>query len=166
MHGHCALRTPIVLDGVQHPVPPLRCAVARRSDGLRLFAEFAGPVLDGRLVTPTPPNTELWGVLYGRVVQADGTMHRNVELGVRRFTPIGPTQAVDRAARAFCDVSTAELEELLAAWGLPPDSAVSALAVELLPEPRSRFSEPLSRDLGSVRLLRVSPLTNADDGCC
>ncbi len=161
---------PIVLDGVQHPPPPLRCAVTRRPTGLRLFGEFATPVLDGRIVTPMPPNTELWGVFYGRVVQADGAMHRNVELGIRRFSPIPAgwtaSSPVDRAARGYCDVPADELSSMLAAWGLPADTAVSALAVELLPEPHSPFAEPLSRDLGSVRLLRVSPLVNAGDGCC
>jgi hypothetical protein len=144
--------------------------VVRRDDGLRLFSEFAGPVLDGRVVTPTPPNTELWGVLYGRVMQADGATHRNVELGVRRLASVPNDRKVgapaDRAARAYCDVASDELEAMLGAWGLPADSAVSVLAVELLPEPHSPYAEPLSRDLGSVRLLRTSPLTSAGDGCC
>jgi hypothetical protein len=168
--GTARFGSPVVLDGVQHPPPPLRCAVVRRDDGLRLFSEFAGPVLDGRVVTPTPPNTELWGVLYGRVMQADGATHRNVELGVRRLASVPNDRKVgapaDRAARAYCDVASDELEAMLGAWGLPADSAVSVLAVELLPEPHSPYAEPLSRDLGSVRLLRTSPLTSAGDGCC
>ncbi|MBX3208655.1 MAG: hypothetical protein KF764_26715 [Labilithrix sp.] len=172
--GTARYGTAVVLDGVQHPPPPLRCAVTRTDGGLRLFAEHASPVLDGSVVTPTPPHTELWGVLYGRVVQADGSIKRNVELGVRRFTLVprprvaSPKTATpaDRAARAFCDVARADLEAMLAAWGLPSDAPVSALAVELLPEPNTPFTEPLSRELGNVRILRVSPLVSGGHDCC
>jgi hypothetical protein len=42
---------------------------------------------------------------------------------------------------------------------------LSALAVELLPEPGSPFGDPLGQDLGQVRLLRTSPLTPVPAVC-
>jgi hypothetical protein len=167
--------TPAVIEGVQHPPPPLQCVATRTAAGLRLFADHATPVIDGRVVTPTPPHTELWCVLYGRVMQADGETMRNVELGVRRFVvePRPPRQQsskrpfrVDRRARAICDIARSDLESMLGAWDLPKDASVSAVAIELLPEPHSPYDEPIARELGNVRILRVSTLTDVGHDCC
>jgi hypothetical protein len=43
--------------------------------------------------------------------------------------------------------------------GLPLDSALSVIAVELLPEPNSPTTQPLGSELGEVRIYRTSPLT-------
>jgi hypothetical protein len=40
------------------------------------------------------------------------------------------------------------------------------LAVELLPEPNGGFEHPLSGDLGEVRILRTSPLSQLRRDCC
>jgi hypothetical protein len=50
--------------------------------------------------------------------------------------------------------------------GLPNDSPISALVVELLPEPNGTFNDPLGGDLGQVRILRTSPLSSVDRNCC
>ena len=57
----------------------------------------------------------------------------------------------------YCDQD--EIEAWLEALGLPHNSPLSVLAVELLPEPESPFMDPLGKDLGQIRVLRTSPLT-------
>jgi hypothetical protein len=57
--------------------------------------------------------------------------------------------------------------------GLPFDSKLSVVAVELQPEPQptnphatvDQFNDPLGADLGQVRILRTSPLTPVPDIC-
>jgi hypothetical protein len=51
-----------------------------------------------------------------------------------------------------------EIEAWLDALGLPRNSPLSTLAVELLPEPDTPFADPLGGDLGQVRVLRTSVL--------
>ncbi len=50
--------------------------------------------------------------------------------------------------------------------GLDDDTALTVLAVELLPEPNGSFEDPLGGDLGQVRLLRTSPLASVERNCC
>lgn len=59
-----------------------------------------------------------------------------------------------------------EIQQLCTSLGLPPNGPLSALAVEVLPEPNGYFEDPLGGDLGHVRVLRSSPLTAIPDGCC
>jgi hypothetical protein len=50
--------------------------------------------------------------------------------------------------------------------GLPENTPITALAVELLPEPNGSFADPLGGDLGEVRILRTSPLAPVEKSCC
>jgi hypothetical protein len=59
-----------------------------------------------------------------------------------------------------------EVEAALQLAGLPDDTPVSVLAVELLPEPNGSFDDPLTGDLGQVRILRTSRLSSVDRDCC
>jgi len=151
-------------------------------------APYSTPVLNGQpLVTPFSfPKTALCFLLYAQVVQTDGSTNRNVLLAhqygkffpeqrgdVNRFA-ITRTQR-DRIGRAF--FITAEVEQSLRLLGLPTNSPLSVLAVELLPggtdndlpkDSKLRPAaapgpgDPLGSDLAPngrpQRILRVSPL--------
>jgi hypothetical protein len=52
-----------------------------------------------------------------------------------------------------------QIELWLEVLGLPLNSPLSVIAVEMLPEFDSPFGDPLGKDLGQVRVLRTSPLT-------
>jgi hypothetical protein len=153
---------------------------------IEVTAPYATPVLNGRpLVTPfMQPKTTLCFLLYAQVVQADGSMNRNVLLTLSYGTYAPPrdrrflieTQR-DRTGRAV--FSTYEVEQLLFRLGLPRNSALSVLAVELLPggvggdlpDEHGRLdhaatatapADPLRAGLAPggrpQRILRVSPL--------
>ncbi|MEV7226741.1 hypothetical protein AB0M79_06905 [Polymorphospora sp. NPDC051019] len=160
---------PLVLDGVQHPAPELVCSVVAEPDGaVRTRAPYAAPYLGLRRVLPHPPNTELWTVLYARVVQADGSTSRNVQIDLRRMRPPRRrrTDTVPLVVEGETRWTGAEVRAALQLAGLPPGAPVSALAVELLPEPNGDFADPLGGDLGQVRILRTSPLAGVDRDCC
>jgi hypothetical protein len=62
--------------------------------------------------------------------------------------------------------SQQDLRQLLAKFGLDAKAPMSALAMELLPEPNGNFGDPLRGDLGEVRILRTSPLVPIGTDCC
>jgi hypothetical protein len=161
----------LVLEGVQHPAPPLPIDVARDrvADMLHVSSEFARAVKDGRVLSPARPNTEVWAVAYARVRQADGASWRNVQIDRRRAT-IKQRELGDRqrsaAVTAIASWRGAEIRQGLADWGLSEKTPIGFLAVELLPEPNARFADPLGGDLGQVRVLRSSRLVSAGDTCC
>ena len=166
----------LVLEGVQHPAPPIVCDVRRVGDQLIASAEFAQPILNGRRLAPSPPNTDLWLVLYCQVHQADGSSRRNLQLDVRRAVqpardanifggpPLAP--GVLRAPIGYAAWTKQDLKETLARHGLPEDVPLSVLAVETLPEPNGWFDDPLGGDLGQVRILRTSSLVAIEGDCC
>ncbi len=159
----------LVLSGVQHPVPELSCSILPETDGaIRIRAPYATPYIGLRRVLPQPPNTEIWVVLYARVVQADAATRRNVQIDLRRLAPI--REHVDRGVPLLASGeirwSGTEVEAALASAGLPDDTPISALAIELLPEPNGSFDDPLGGDLGQVRILRTSPLAAVERDCC
>ena len=122
-----------------------------------------------RRVLPARPNTQIWVVLYARVVQADASTRRNIQLDLRRLrVPRG--HLAEGTAPLVVEGETAwsglEVSEALDAAGLPLDLPISALAVEVLPEPNGGFEDPLGGDLGQVRILRTSPLTAVPRDCC
>jgi hypothetical protein len=53
----------------------------------------------------------------------------------------------------------------LRSLALPHGTPLSVVVAELLPEESSPFEDPLGRDLGQVRMLRVSPLTPVPAVC-
>ena len=163
------------VTGVQHPAPPLACAAQRLALGIIASAPYALPVYEGVSRLPSPPNTELWLLLYAQVAQVDGQDHRNVLLGRRRAEPQLKDRPDDRflygrgefSVRAVLPRgghvlgearwSQAEIRAALDALCLDADAPLSVLAVELLPEER-RPPDPIGAQLGQVRILRTSPL--------
>ena len=131
-------------------------------------------------------------LLYAQVVQADGSTNRNVLMQWRYgvFVPpsrkdnerfLADTQR-DRISRTVFCVS--DIEEQLRLLGLPTDSALSVLAVELLPggtgnkvakpppldaAPAAELPDPLGAELRPggrpQRILRVSPLVAVAPSC-
>ena len=159
--------TALRVTGAQHPSATLNCTVAHNSAGIMVSAPFADPVLDGRSLRPTPPETDIWVLLYAQVVQADGADHRNVLLGHKlappRFTrdePFGAFVGGFQAGRAAFGVATWSNDEVafvLEALTLGRDAPLSCLAVETLPG-AAPLPDPLGANLGHQRLLRSSPL--------
>lgn len=159
----------VLLEGVRHPAPVLPCLVMRsKQNGVVLSSDFAVAVHEGRRLTTIPPGTELWFVAYARVLQADGATNRNIQIGLRRARfarqprrKIAATRLVGTAAW-----SKAELAAIMQSWGLPEETALGFLAVEVLPEPNAAFADPIGADLGQVRILRTSRLVDAGQVCC
>lgn len=159
----------LVLEGVQHPAPELACSVIAEPNGaIRVRAPYASPYVGLRRVLPNPPNTEIWIVLYARVVQADASTKRNIQIDLRRLRI--PREHRVKTTPLFVEGeiswSGAEVQAALHLAGLPEVTPISALAVELLPEPNGSFDDPLGGDLGQVRILRTSPLSSVERDCC
>jgi hypothetical protein len=151
---------PLRVAGVQHPPPPLPCTVFRNTQGIMISAPFALPVLDGQLMQPVPPRSQIWVLLYTQAEQIDGADKRNVLLG-RKPAP-WQRQTFDRASAssAFGEASfgTFEVELALESLGFARTAPLSVLAVELLPQDIPPL-DPLGADLGGQRILRTSALT-------
>jgi hypothetical protein len=151
------------ITGVKHPAPVLNCAAARQKAGITVSAPFAAPVFGGQNLTPFPPRSEIWVLLYAQVMQADGADHRNIllsrkpaHLANQKFTPaLFNLGTLNLSGFSFWD--DGEVKALLAALALPPNSPLSVLAVEALPE-LGRRADPLGANLGYIRILRASPL--------
>jgi len=157
------------LEGVQHPAPELACSVIVEPDGaIRIRAPYACPYVGLRRVLPNPPNTEIWIVLYARVMQADASTKRNIQIDLRRLHAL--RQHGGASAPLFVEGEVtwkgAEVKAALHLAGIPQDTPISVLAVELLPEPNGSFADPLGGDLGQVRILRTSPLSAVERSCC
>jgi hypothetical protein len=159
----------LILEGVQHPPPELTCSVFAEPKGaIRVRAPYASSYIGLRRVLPFPPNTEIWIVLYARVVQADATTKRNIQIDLRRLQlPRKPQMNVTQLlVEGEVRLSGAEVKAALDTAGLPETTPISALAIELLPEPNGSFDNPLGGDLGQVRIYRTSPLSSVDRECC
>ena len=159
----------IKISGIQHPAPGLTCTVDRTEDAIIVAAPYAAAVHDGQSLLPSQPRTELWGVLYTQVFQADGAAHRNILLGERklylkrrdkgRFNMLTAS-----AVYGMCSWSQDEVAASLETMGLAPDSPLSVLALELYKnyEP---VAEPLAADLGKMRVYRTSRLQPVPSEC-
>lgn len=159
----------LVLEGVQHPGPELTCSVIPEPNGaIRVRAPYAAPYIGLRRVLPNPPNTEIWIVLYARVMQSDASTRRNVQIDLRRLRI--PRQTVRDNTRLLVEGqvrwSGPEVIDAMNRAGIPLTTPISALAVEVLPEPNGSFDDPLGGDLGQVRILRTSPLAGVQRDCC
>lgn len=157
---------PFRVTGVQHPAPPLPCTVVRNSSGITVSAAYALPVLDGRSVQPAPPHSEIWALLYAQAEQLDGADRRNVLLGRKPAPWSRQTFELARASNAYGTASfgDAEIRLALESLAFAADAPLSVLAVELLPN-GSSVADPLGAQLGSQRILRVSPLTPVPPAC-
>jgi hypothetical protein len=126
------------------------------------------------------PQTAVWFMLYTQVLQADSASFRNVLIDHRmgHTLPSGnqnPQHGSSIGPLAATAFSESSIEQRLARLGLPDASPLSVLAVEVLPGPlnvradrpvhvavgpvASEKDDPLGRNLGARRILRVSPLT-------
>ena len=135
--------------GVQHPAPTLLCTAIRNNDLLIVEAPYAQAVLNGKNITANPPRTQIWALLYAQVRQADDKDFRNILLGDRMLLPRPKRRdvvnfgAVSVLAGAFenRDSQThgatfwraTEITAMLEALGLPTDSSLSVLCVEMMP---------------------------------
>jgi hypothetical protein len=182
-----------VLDGVQHPCPPLKCNVFRIKNGILASSSYAKAFHQGTDLQALPPNTQIWYVLYAQINQADGSTMRNVELdkkigrilstreagqlkktgfqfpGEGQFSYTADRQATQNLQAPIQGHTLWQQDEvaaLLKDMGLPEDTRLSILGVELLPEPNGSFSDPLGANVGQVRILRTSALYPVGDLCC
>ena len=163
------------VTGIQHAPPPLTCAVTRSKARLTVSASFADPVIGGRSVQSNPPVTELWALLYARVVQADGADRRNILIGTRKLVrgrtrteaQWGKTGLLAGRQRSIAGATTWSSAEIIAgldALTLGPDAPLSCLVVETLPGEQP-YADPLGAELGYERFLRTSPLASVPRIC-
>lgn len=152
--------SPLRVTGVQHPAPPLPCAVLRNTTGISVSAPYALPVLDGRAVQPLPPESQIWVLLYAQAEQIDATDRRNVLLARKPAPWSRKTFETARASHAAgtATFSDSEIRLALEALAFHAGAPLSVLAVEMLPN-GSPVNDPLGADLGAQRVLRTSPLT-------
>jgi hypothetical protein len=146
-----ALRT----TGVQHPLPQLFGVVNRNEKHVMVTAPFAQTVFNGADVTSKPPRTQLWALLYAQVKRADDQVYRNVllddQLFVRRRINIDPATGkqviemnTDAVQYGITGWKNKDINIMLQQYGLPVDSNLSVLVVEMLPT-YDKFSSPFSR---------------------
>ena len=140
---------PLVVNGVQHPAPTLRCTAFRVKpaspnappERIVVAAPFATAVFNDKRLTlpPMDPRTRIWVLLYAQVVQADATMRRNVLLGRAPAMPRFDTEDGKVVAPKTRDVTgvaefrASDVEAALDDLALPRDTPLSVIAVELLP---------------------------------
>lgn len=157
----------LTLEGVQHPPPELVCSVIPGPGrAITARAPFSTPYLGLKQVTPSQPNTEIWFVLYARLLQADGASFRNVQIDLATSRKVIPGKSAAMAPQAEGRWTDQEVKDALTRAGLDPDTPLTVLAVETLPEPNSSFNDPLGGDLGQVRVIRTSPLAEVAENCC
>jgi hypothetical protein len=158
----------IKVTGVQHPAPPLTCSVARTHDTIVATAPYATPVADGRNLLSAIPQTEIWGVLYTQVMQVDGNDQRNILLREKRM--FIEKRHVERERHetwkkyGICGWTQSEVKAMLLHLGLPENSPLSVLVIEMIPNFES-VNEPLSRELGKMRIYRTSTLEPVPEIC-
>mgnify|MGYP000461711323 CR=1 FL=1 len=186
--------SPTVLEGVQHPCAPLSCKMLRVKKGILASSSYATAFKQGANLQSIPPNTQIWFILYAQVNQADGSTMRNIELDKRagrvllRKDAMIMNRRIGVTLRDFGTFSSVlrrqatqnlqaplqghtfwqqnEVVDMLRDAGLPDDTPLSILGVELLPEPNGGFTDPLGADVGQVRILRTSALYPVDNLCC
>lgn len=128
---------PIRTTGVQHPAPNLFGTVYRNEDMAVVTAPFAKAVSSGKNVTARPPRTQIWALLYAQVRQADGLDYRNILLDDRLLAmqPVEKIRQINEDAGAIArgGWTNKEIIQLLRSIGLPEDSPLSVICVEMLP---------------------------------
>jgi hypothetical protein len=174
------------MTGVQHPAPQLKCNVFRNAIQTIGTAPFATPIRNGAPVRrEVYVRSQMWMLLYAQVTQADGASHRNVLLLVRAarlLTKAPPTHVIPSLGRDLYGIATftenddptnadpAErtgITTVLSTLGLPLNSPLSMLAVELLPTPASFVERPFDTNnaFAQQRILRTSALVPVPPVC-
>jgi hypothetical protein len=153
-----------VIDGIRHPPPEIECGASRLDD---LIVTYAVPA------RPTGPDhapdlsrgvkTEMWFLLYGQAIKADGSDMRNVLLSRRRGQLAeGAHPAMPRVRAQW---RQQEIEARLSALALSRATPLSVIAIELLAPAGDLFADPVAGDLGEVSFLRTSALVPVPQGC-
>jgi hypothetical protein len=111
----------------------------------------------------------MWFLLYAQAMQADRATFRNIlllrKVGVPEFTQNEEFNLNTRdilASAVFPEKGQESIRSALALLGLPLESPLSVMAIELLPP---TTPDPLGEYLGNQRILRVSPLTPVQAIC-
>lgn len=165
---------PIRLTGVQHPAPQLTCTVDRNDTAIVMTAPYAAPVYNGQSLLRGEPQTEIWGVIYTQVIQADGATFRNILLSEKRMVSMRTDQQYGLAyikqaptldLYGGCGWSQIEITQALENMGLPPESPLSILAIELFKN-HEPVAQPIGQDLGKMRIYRTSRLVPVPEICC
>jgi hypothetical protein len=106
-------------------------------------APFAQTVFNGANVTSNPPRTQLWALLYAQVHRADDKAYRNILIDDQLF--IRKRRKMDVTGLPIIDINTDAVQYGITGWknkdvvamlesnGLPADSSLSVLVVEMLP---------------------------------
>ena len=175
---------PLRAAGIQHPAPRLVCTVYRNQTGITTTAAYATTLLNGQPalnLQAGDPQTALWFMLYAQVAQTDGASQRNVLLTRQLATllpqaagakPVDLQHGPNREPRGTTTFFAKEIAAALALLGLPANSPLSLLGVEILPGPfrvartvgtsigaaAVAGEDPLGAALGQRRILRTSPL--------
>jgi hypothetical protein len=177
---------PLTVNVDRQPVPPLPAPAV---PSIVAMANLAQTVNHGvSLTLAAHPQTEIWYLLYAQVRRVDGQAWRNILLARTPGHRI-PTPARDITARSTGQQSLipvygvfakTAVEALLKQLQLPLNTPVSVLAVELfngeasvIPPPAEpqvvtqsiALEDPLGANLGTKRVLRVSPLTAVPAAC-
>jgi len=150
---------PLRATGIQHPAPTLFCMVTRDEKMIEVSAPHAMAVLDGRNVTGRPPKTEIWALLYAQVIQADGLAYRNILLGekmlVTLYSDYNRKFKINKDAAVYSAMnwSNKEVEQVLSLMGLPIDSPLSVLCVEMMPKPETylTIAEELNQSVADMK---------------
>ncbi len=169
---------PLRTTGVQHPLPQLFCIVNRNEKHIMVTAPFAQTVFNGADVTSNPPRTQLWALLYAQVKRVDGKAYRNILLDDQLF--VRQRRTMTPAGLPIIDINTdavqygitgwknKDVEKMLKQYGLPVDSNLSVLVVEMLPTYEKFFGQSVFiRNNNATRLERVNPtlgLFNLQEG--
>ncbi|KWV92030.1 hypothetical protein [Erythrobacter sp. YT30] len=158
---------PMVIEGIQFPAPQMEVAARLIKNTYQVIAHYAQPVRNGLRIPLTRPNTEIWFVLYARLMQADGKTMRNVQLLTKRASIRRTDENPGiRPMKGGVTWKVDEVRSALRALGLSSQTPLSTLGIELLPEPNGSFTDPLGGDLGEVRILRSSRLIEMPHDCC
>ncbi len=140
---------PLRVTGVQHPAPSLFCTIERGDKTIKVSAPYATAVYNGKNVTARPPRTEIWCLVYAQVKMADNQDYRNVLLGEDKLQfprrsssafgissyEVGFQELSNKDGRIYGSliIKQKAILEALAGYGLPLDSPLSVVCVELLP---------------------------------
>ena len=156
---------PLRVAGVQHPSPTLLPTVNGIATEIQVTAPHATPVVQGRSLLPAAPLTQLWGLLYAQVTQADGSSQRNVLLDRRRLVSNDKwVRTSSLRALSATAWSRPAVEAVLRSLALPATAPLSLVVVETYSD-IAGLADPLGGDLGQVRILRSSPLVMVPPIC-
>lgn len=148
---------PLRATGVQHPAPTLFCTVSRDEFNIAVTAPHAVAVLNGRNVTARPPKTEIWALLYAQVIQADGLSYRNILLNEKMLITLYGNDKIkinkDAPVYSTTNWSNKEVEQVLALMGLPIDSPLSIVCVEMMPKPETYLTMATELDESIIESL-------------